>query len=162
MDEFALLQPRVPYLSIIVIYSVRILIGFLTILNDSQRFAMETGQINTGSSRGRDNETGHRKAPVAAMFEDCLQSFERVCEIVKNNQGADIPGYAIIDGSLGRFRQWGYDTGAPKRLLDHSLRKAPHLQRATTDLLEDLLSGLQTGTKNAPLLGKLLLCRTEL
>ena len=84
----------------------------------------------------------YEKAPIAAIFEDCLQFFERLCSIIEINQEAEKAEHPLIQGSFSRFRQWGSDTGASSRSLDHALRNSKQLQQATKDLLEELLSTL--------------------
>lgn len=100
----------------------------------------------TRHSDWRRNKDSHayETAPLAAMFEDCLQSFERLCSIMATDEEAENASYPMIDGSHSRFRQWGSETGAPNRSLDHALRKSSHLQQATKDLLGDLLLALHT------------------
>ena len=90
--------------------------------------------------RKQESSHAYEKAPIAAIFEDCLQYFERIEAIEQDPEKAGSP---ILDLSFSRFRQWGSDTGAQNRALDHTLRKASQLQEATKDLLRDLLTALQ-------------------
>lgn len=83
-------------------------------------------------------------APIAALYEDCLGFFERLRSIIETDDEIEDASDPVIEGSFSKFRQWGSDTGAPNRSLDHALRKASQLQEATKDLLRDLLSALQT------------------
>ncbi|KAL9598499.1 MAG: hypothetical protein Q9219_004472 [cf. Caloplaca sp. 3 TL-2023] len=107
----------------------------------------------TRTVHGRSRKVGniqYESAPIAATFEDCLQSFERLCSIVETNEEAENTYRSMVEGSHGRFRQWGDETGAANRLLDHALRNANHLQQATQDLLRDLLLALlQDGLQEA-------------
>ena len=106
---------------------------------------MKTKVRSEGDGRSQGNIHAYETAPIAAIFEDCLQCFERLSGIIEVIQEADKAQYPMIEGSFSKFRQWGSDTGTPKRSLDHALRKAPQLQQATVDLLSDLLSSLHIG-----------------
>ena len=116
---------------------------------------MEAGKGNQNGSRKQESSHAYRAAPIAALFEDCLQYFERLCSTVETDQEVEIIRHPMIEGCFSRFRQWGNDMGASKRLLDHALRKAPQLQQATKELLSDLLLALQRSKVIAfsPLLG---------
>ena len=106
---------------------------------------MESKEKVHGGQRRNVDSHAYETAPIAAMFEDCLQSFERLCSIIETEEEeAENTSFPTIGNSHSRFRQWGTDTGAHKRLLDHGLRKSSHLQEATKDLLRDLLIALQT------------------
>lgn len=94
------------------------------------------GQSQHGSNRA------YKTAPIAAIFEDCLQCFERMSSIIEANKEAEKAQYPRVEGAFSKFRQWGNDTAAPRRSLDHALRKAPQLQQATEELLQDLYSTL--------------------
>lgn len=83
-------------------------------------------------------------APIAALYEGCLGFFERLRSITETDEEGGDASDPVIESSFSKFRQWGIDTAAPNRSLDHALRKASHLQEATKDLLKDLLSALQT------------------
>ena len=98
-----------------------------------------------GDVRKQESSHAYEKAPIAAMFEDCLQYFERIDMI----QDPEMAGFPNLDGYFSRFRQWGSDTGAQTRALDHTLRKASQLQQATKDLLRDLLTALQNSKIHA-------------
>ncbi|KAL8834257.1 MAG: hypothetical protein Q9170_003844 [Blastenia crenularia] len=98
--------------------------------------------------RKNENSHAYETAPIAAIFEDCLQFFERLCTITEIDEEAEQAGFPMIESSYDRFRQWGNETGAPNRSLDHALRKSSHLQQATKDLLTDLLSALMTSLSN--------------
>lgn len=97
----------------------------------------------------RDERDNHREghayeaAPIAARFEDCLQCFERLHGIVETNREPEAIRYPTIEGAFSKFRQWGAETRAPSRSLDHALRNASQLRQTTEDLLADLLSALQ-------------------
>lgn len=92
----------------------------------------------------------YQRAPIAARFEDCLQYFERLSSIIETYQEADKAKGFSIESAFSQFRQWGSDTGAQSRTLDHALRKATQLEQATNKMLEDLLSALHTGRMIAP------------
>lgn len=62
--------------------------------------------------------------------------------------------YIALDGSQSKFRQWSSDTGASDRSLDHALRKASRLQETTINLLQELLSALDTSKAAASFLTK--------
>ena len=105
---------------------------------------MELGGRIMSATRKQENDNFYGIAPIAAHFEDCLQSFERLYATLESRQLGGKDMVAAVDGSLGEFRIWGNDTGAPDGLLDHALRKSSHLQKAVKDLLVDLLSTLRS------------------
>ncbi|KAL8941508.1 MAG: hypothetical protein Q9216_002190 [Gyalolechia sp. 2 TL-2023] len=105
---------------------------------------MESKATVRSSIRKHEKSHAYGTAPIAALYEDCLGCFERLCSIIETDEEMEDASNPVIEGPFSRFRQWGNDTGAPKRSLDHALRKASHLQEATKDLLRDLLSALQT------------------
>lgn len=102
-----------------------------------------------GNSQGaaRNQESDHEKgiAPIAALVEDCLQHFERLCAATVESQQIDgLSLYSMVDGYFSKFRMWGSDTAASGGSLDRALRKSSRLQQTTKDLLGDLLSTLRT------------------
>lgn len=105
------------------------------------------GREGKSQDATRNHESDQEKgiAPIAALFKDCLQQFERLCAATVESQ--QIGGKSLnsmIDGCFSKFRMWGRDTGAPDGLLDHALRKSSRLQQTTKDILGDLLSTLRT------------------
>lgn len=105
------------------------------------------GRGGKSQGAGRSQESDHEKGigPIAALFEDCLQQFERLCAATMESQ--HIAGktlYSMVDGCFSKLRMWGRDTGASDGSLDHALRKSSRLQQTTKDLLGDLLSTLRT------------------
>lgn len=105
---------------------------------------MERGGKPASKLRERESRQADGIAPIAALFENCLQQFERLCATLECRQDDGKYMYLAVDGSLSEFRVWGNDTGAPDGLLDHALRKSSGLQQAAKDLLADLLSTLHT------------------
>ena len=92
----------------------------------------------------RQGRRAHKAAPIAAIFGECLQSFEQLRTIIETNQEAEKNQSLTFEGAFSKFCQWGSDTAAPKHLLDHALRRAPQLQQVTERLLKDLLFTLST------------------
>lgn len=82
-------------------------------------------------------------APIAAKFEDCQQSFERLCIVVRSN--GDEANSALVEDSYGKFLAWGKDSGASDRSVDHGLRKSSGLAGRTLELLVALFSKLEQG-----------------
>lgn len=81
-------------------------------------------------------------APIAAKFEDCRQCFERFCIVVRSNQ----PSHStLVEDSYGKFLEWGNDSGALPRTIDHTLRKTSDLSKMTLELLVTLYSILSKG-----------------
>jgi hypothetical protein len=74
-------------------------------------------------------------APIAAIFEDCCQNFERLCVTARRN--AD-PSSILVEDNYGKFLAWGNDSGASSRSLDHTLRKDSILSAMALDLLKTL------------------------
>jgi hypothetical protein len=105
---------------------------------------MGLGGKTTKAASERESDQADGIAPIAALFENCLQYFERLCATLESRQDDGKDMYSAVDGYLGEFRTWGNDTGAPDGLLDHALRKSSGLQQAAKDLLADLLSSLHT------------------
>ena len=103
---------------------------------------MKTSHRDGWQKRGQGH--AYEAAPIAARFEECLQCFERLSSIIETDQEAETVIYPTIEGAFSRFRQWGTDTGAPSRALDHALRNASQLRQTTENLLGDLLSALQS------------------
>ncbi|KAL9120119.1 MAG: hypothetical protein Q9187_003323 [Circinaria calcarea] len=95
-----------------------------------------------GRMRNHERSHAYKMAPIAALFEDCLQSFAELCTIMEANEDAWRFQHFMLDASFSKFREWGNDTGASDRSLDHILRKASRLQDATKNMLETLLSTL--------------------
>ena len=106
---------------------------------------MESKGAASSALRKSGSSHVYQRAPIAARFEDCLQDFERLSSIIETYQEADKAKGFCIESAYSQFRQWGSDTGAQNRTLDHALRKATHLEQATIKLLKDLLSALQIG-----------------
>jgi hypothetical protein len=88
-------------------------------------------------------------APIAAQFEDCLQSYDQLCSAMRTNRLAWGTSYTTVDDDLSRLRLWGKNTGASSRTLDrsldHVLRKASNLRETTLQLLLELHESLQLG-----------------
>jgi hypothetical protein len=88
-------------------------------------------------------------APIAALFEDCRQNFERLCVTARGvsdpNSGVLDPNSILIEDNYGKFLAWGNDTGASSRSLDHTLRKDYDLSVVTLDLLKTLYEKLNQG-----------------
>lgn len=81
-------------------------------------------------------------APIAALFEDCRQNFERLCVTARRNGD---PNSVLAEDSYGKFLAWGNDSGASTRALDHTLRKDSSLSAMTLDLLKTLYKKLEQG-----------------
>lgn len=105
---------------------------------------MELEVKTTSAMRKQERDQARGIVPISAHFENCLQHFERLCATLDSRQYGGKYMYSAVDGYLSEFRMWGNDTGAPDGLLDHALRKSSRLQKATKDLLIDLLSTLHT------------------
>lgn len=103
---------------------------------------MAMAEEKLGGIRNQERTHAHKIAPIAALFEDCLQCFAELCTIMEVNEDAWKPQHVMVDGSFSKFRDWGRDTLAFNRSLDHALRKASRLQETTKDMLETLLSTL--------------------
>jgi hypothetical protein len=87
--------------------------------------------------RGRERLRNLAKAaPVAAKFEDCGNSFSRLCRALRSPFPPAIS--TLADENYASFLAWGNDTGAATRSLDHTLRKASELRETTLTLLQDL------------------------
>ena len=120
----------------------------------------------------QESSRAHEIAPISALYEDCLQYFQQLCNIaeasqVEKERAANVAQecaekelikqagkiararHFIIDDCFSKFRDWGSNTGASSRSLDHALRKSSQLQGTTKELLEDLFSTL-CHSKNAP------------
>lgn len=101
--------------------------------------------------QGRDRRSSpvRASAPIAAQFEDCLQSYDQLYSVMQTNGSAWGTWYTTVDDDLGRLQLWGKSTGASSRSLDHSLdhalRKASHLRETTLQLLTELYESLQSG-----------------
>lgn len=105
------------------------------------------GRGGNSQDAARNQESDHEKGipPIAALFKDCLQDFERLCAATVESQQIDgLSLCSMVDGYLSKFRTWGSDTGALDGSLDRALRKSSRLQKTTKDLLGDLLSTLRT------------------
>ena len=137
----------------------------------------------------QESSRAHEVAPISALYEDCLQYFQQLCNIAEASQAdkervvkvakehverelmrhdrqadderaANIANenaeeellrqasqvsrarYLIVDDCFSKFRDWGSNTGASSRSLDHALRKSSELQQTTKELLKDLFSTL--------------------
>jgi hypothetical protein len=87
---------------------------------------------------------GHRKAIIAAKFEDCTQNFTRFCLSLRPHlQEHDVQ--AIAD-CFGHLITWGNDTGARDKTLDYKLRKSKDMHKSVVDLLTELKTTLEFGT----------------
>jgi hypothetical protein len=84
-----------------------------------------------------------KAAPVAAKFEDCYNSFNRLCVELRGRSPSAIS--ALVDENYAKLLAWGNDTGAATRSLDHMLRKASDLREGTLDLLRDLHELIREG-----------------
>lgn len=104
---------------------------------------MRRGGSIQGAPRGQKSDHEKGIAPIAALFEDCLQHFERLRAATVESRQIK-PLHSMVDGCFSKFRMWGSDTGAPDGSLDHALRKSSRLEQTTKDLAEDLLSTLRT------------------
>lgn len=106
---------------------------------------MGLGGKSQGAARNQESDHVKGLAPIAALFEDCLQRFERLrAATVESLQIGGKSLHSMVDGCFSEFRMWGIDTGAPDGSLDHALRKSSRLQQTTKDLLGELISTLQT------------------
>lgn len=106
---------------------------------------MGLGGKSQGAARNQESDHVKGLAPIAALFKDCLQRFERLhAATVESLQIGGKSLHSMVDGCFSEFRMWGIDTGAPDGSLDHALRKSSRLQQTTKDLLGDLISTLQT------------------
>ena len=103
---------------------------------------METSTGNYLGTEKQETSYAFRKAPIAALFEDCIQYFEQLCTIVESNPEAWESISLSITDCFSKFRDWGSTTKAPSRALDHALRKSSVLQETTRSFLEDLLNTL--------------------
>ena len=97
-----------------------------------------------GGEEKQESSHAYRIAPIAAIYEDCVQYFEQICTVMDSNPEAWETRSSQINDCFSKFRDWGNATKAPTRSLDHALRKSSRLQETTKDLLEDLLSMLHT------------------
>jgi hypothetical protein len=93
--------------------------------------------------RRQRHSSNPQSAPIAAMFEDCCQSFERLC--VTARRFSDQLNSNLVEENYGKFLAWGNDTGASTRSLDHTLRKTSSLSATTLDLLKTLNKKLGQG-----------------
>ncbi|KAG4442072.1 hypothetical protein IFR05_002466 [Cadophora sp. M221] len=92
--------------------------------------------------RSQQNQAVRAKAPIAAEFEDCIQSFDRLCATIRVNEPG--PDEAVIaEDCRSRLTLWGHESGASGRKLDHALRRSFSLRTATLELLRDLQATLQ-------------------
>ncbi|MCJ1381135.1 hypothetical protein MMC17_004244 [Xylographa soralifera] len=109
---------------------------------------MEQAKGNYIGPEKKESNYAYKIAPIAAVFEDCLQYFEQSCTIMESNPDAWEFRYPLINGCFSRFREWGHATKAPSRSLDYALRKSSRLQETTRSLLDDLLVTLHTTREN--------------
>jgi hypothetical protein len=84
-----------------------------------------------------------RTAPIAAIFEKCRESFERLCIVTRLNSSQ--PNSSLVEDNYGTFLAWGNDSGAATRSLDRTLRKTSNLSDMVMELLRTLYSTLQRG-----------------
>ncbi|MCJ1405770.1 hypothetical protein MMC11_009000, partial [Xylographa trunciseda] len=105
---------------------------------------MEAAKGGYSGPEKEESNYAYKIAPIAAVFEDCLQYFEQTCNIMESNPDAWELKFALIDGCFSRFREWGHATKAPSRSLDYALRKSSRLQETTRSLLDDLHGTLRT------------------
>lgn len=82
-------------------------------------------------------------SPIAALFETCRDSFERICIVARRNSSRAIS--TSIEGQYGQFLTWGKDSGASNRSLDRALRKTTNLTSIVMELLRSLYSTLVRG-----------------
>jgi hypothetical protein len=103
--------------------------------------------------RGNQHYHVPQTAPIEAKFEKCRQAFERLCIIVRSisddASDAAITDVNIVDDSYGSFLAWGNDSGASKRTLDHTLRKANNLSQMTLELLASLDENVNGGNSES-------------
>ena len=105
---------------------------------------MELGEIGQSPARKQESDYENGIAPIAALFEDCSQCFERLCATtVESRHIGETSLHSMVDGCFSELRSWGGETGAPDGSLDHALRKSSRLQQTTKDLLGDLISTLR-------------------
>lgn len=81
-------------------------------------------------------------APISALFEDCRQTFERLCVTAR---AVSSTNSILIEDNYGKFLAWGNDSGASSRSLDHTLRKDSSLSATTLDFLKTLYKKLGQG-----------------
>lgn len=104
---------------------------------------MGFGKSNENAPQKQESSHAYGVAPIAALFKDCLQHFERLCSTIESRKLTGNSMNLTRDGCFSKFRTWGSDTGAPTGSLDHGLRKSTRLQQTTKDLLDDLILALQ-------------------
>jgi hypothetical protein len=95
--------------------------------------------------RSRHNRAVRAKAPLAANFEDCLQTFDRLRATIHSSKKDLEDEHILGEDCYSRLRSWGHDSGASSRALDHRLRKSSQLGSTTLELLVELQSVLQEG-----------------
>ena len=84
------------------------------------------------------------RAPIAAQFEDCSQSIQRLSEPLMVHD-ADSDVHRLARECLIRLNKWGHGSGASTRALDYSLKECPGIRQHTLDLLKDLNECIETG-----------------
>lgn len=85
------------------------------------------------------------KAPIAVTLEDCLQSFGRLCAVLRTNKPAPDGLAKVADDNFTRLASWGQESGASTNILDHALRFSSELKEQTLELLKDLCLVLEEG-----------------
>lgn len=99
-----------------------------------------------GRKKARQKEShGLRvKAPIAAVFEDCIQAFARLADSLQVSQ-CNPEWYRTAHDCTLRFKLWGERSGANSRILDYVLRRSPSIKRQVVRLLEELSDALKEG-----------------
>jgi hypothetical protein len=90
----------------------------------------------------RDQRVQGRRArditPLAAQFEDCVQSLVQLSDVLRANRRHSIQLHDLARQCSVRLEAWAADSGASSRALDYTLKCSPVLMRQTLRLLTDL------------------------
>lgn len=89
------------------------------------------------------------KAPIAAQFEDCFQSFQQLSDSLQFKP-SNLELYSITKECGRRLKTWGEDSGASSRALDYALKNSIVVKQQTLRLLTDLHSILDDGESTCP------------
>jgi len=116
------------------------------------------GDLGTVRSREIQQLQARAKGPLAAEFEGASSTIDQLNHALHagdSDANDNLKAMRIIaDRCLTRLTEWGKDSGASSRLLDHRLRRASQLRNTTLDLLKDLhelfLKGMSSTPRNPP------------
>ena len=92
------------------------------------------------AARSKEAQLLRERGPLAAEFEDTVHAIEQLHAALHANE-SDTNHKALrilADRCLGRLTEWGQDSGASSRLLDHRLRRASQPRDTTLHLLKEL------------------------